>query len=326
MRSVEFRRERQGTWTELDALVARVETEGLQSLLPSEIARLPGLYRATLSSLAVARAISLDANVLAYLESLAGRAYMATYSAQRPPQEAAREFVTRRFPATVRAHRRPLALALLVIALGAATGLVLTLQDPNRFYALVSEGYAGGRGPSSATEDLREALYQRRNAADLLTAFAMFLFTHNASIGMLCFACGFAAGVPTLLLLFGNGLLLGAFAALYEERGLGLEFWAWVLPHGVTELLAVALCGAAGLVVADALLFPGRHSRGRRLAVQGREAGVVVVGAVSMFLVAGLIEGIFRQEVHGLPARLTVAGVTAVAWAVYFTRAGRTGA
>lgn len=323
MKSVEFRREREATWTELEGLVGRVEAGGITDLLPSEVSRLPMLYRATLSSLSVARAISLDANVLAYLESLAARAYVVTYGARYHPPETAWRFLTARFPAVVRSRVRAAALAAVVMALGTATGSLLTARDATRFYALVSPEYAQGRGPSSTTEELRAVLYKKRDAADLLTAFAMFLFTHNASVGMLCFASGFAAGVPTLLLLFGNGLTLGAFAALYQDRGLGAEFWAWVLPHGITELAAVVLCGAAGLSIADALLFPGRHPRLRSLALRGRDAGVLVVGAVLMFLVAGLIEGIFRQAVHSVPVRVVVAAGTAAAWAAYFATAGK---
>jgi uncharacterized membrane protein SpoIIM required for sporulation len=152
----------------------------------------------------------------------------------------------------------------------------------------------------------------------------MYLFTHNAQVGMTCFASGFAFGVPTLLLLFSNGLVLGAFAALHAERGLGLEFWAWVLPHGVTELTAIVLCGGAGLVLADALLFPGRYTRLQNLARRGRDAGVIVTGCVLMFLAAGLIEGIFRQTVMSVSVRLVVAAVSAAAWGAYFLYAGRT--
>jgi uncharacterized membrane protein SpoIIM required for sporulation len=323
VKSVAFRREREDTWTALERLVERIEASGLHSLSPEDVARLPTLYRATLSSLSVSRGISLDANLSDYLEALAARAYVATYGAKRHPLAVAWSFVSRGFPAAVRAARRQVGLAALVLAAGTATGLLLTQQDAARFYSLVSEDYASGRGPGSTTEELRAVLYHRRPAADLLAAFAMFLFTHNARIGMLCFASGFAAGVPTLLALFGNGLILGAFAGLYQDRGLGLEFWAWLLPHGVTELLAVVLCGAAGLMLADALLFPGRQTRLHALAARGREAAVIVIGAVLMFLAAGLVEGIFRQAVHDVAARLALALVTAAAWPVYFLRAGR---
>jgi uncharacterized membrane protein SpoIIM required for sporulation len=140
---------------------------------------------------------------------------------------------------------------------------------------------------------------------------------------MLCASLGFAGAVPTLLLLFGNGVILGAFSALYEERGLGLELWAWLLPHGVTELLAVALCGAAGLAIGEAMLFPGRHTRLANLAQHGRRAGEIVIGCVLMFLIAGAIEGVFRQVVHDIWIRWTVAAASALFWAIYFTQAGR---
>jgi uncharacterized membrane protein SpoIIM required for sporulation len=323
MKSVEFRREREGSWIELESLIARVEESGLQTLSAAELSRLPVLYRATLSSLSVARAISLDVNVREYLESLAARAYVCVYGAKRPALDAARQFLTERFPSTVRRLRRQLALSAALLVLGTLTGLGLTATDPHRFYALVAEDYAQGRTPAATTEELRQALYDDTHPADVLGAFAMYLFTHNAKVSMMCAAFGFAAGVPVMLLLFTNGLLLGAFAALYQGRGLGLEFWAWLLPHGVTELLAVVLCGAAGLAVGESLLFPGRHTRLANLGQRGREAGVVVLGSVLMLLVAGLIEGIFRQTVHHVVVRLSVALLTSLFWTLYFTRVGR---
>jgi uncharacterized membrane protein SpoIIM required for sporulation len=117
--------------------------------------------------------------------------------------------------------------------------------------------------------------------------------------------------------------MLGAFATLYGSRGLGVQFWGWLLPHGVTEILALLLCAASGLAIAESLIFPGRHTRLRNLALRGREAGVVVVGAVVMFLIAGCIEGVFRQLVHSTPIRYAVALSSAAAWTLYFTLAGR---
>jgi len=323
VKSVDFRRGREETWSDLESLVARIEAGGLGSLGPEEISRLPLLYRSTLSSLSVARAVSLDRSLLDYLESLAGRAYVATYGAKQHPLAAAGQFLGRRFPAVLRQRWRELLLAAAVLVLGAATGFVQCTRDPGRFYAFVDEGYAQGRGPSSTTEELREVLYTPKTPVDFLGAFAMFLFTHNARIGMLAFATGFAGGIPTFLLLFGNGVVLGAFAGLYGGRGLGPEFWAWLLPHGVTELLAVIVCGAGGLVIGKALLFPGRLRRLESLARQGREAGALVMGAVVMFFLAGLVEGVFRQVVHDPAARLVFATFSALGWAVYVWRAGR---
>jgi len=323
LRSYEFRREREQAWRRLDALVLRVERKGLRALAESELLELPQLYRHALSSLSVARAISLDKNLLDYLEGLSQRAYLAVYGVRRHLREAIADFFLRAFPRALRRHARHIALAACALILGTVAGYVLVTHDQDRFYAFVPGGYAGERTPLASTDSLRGALYNNDHESSGLAAFASQLFTHNARVGMLCFALGFAAGVPVFFLLVTTGLLLGAFAALYASRGLGLEFWAWVSPHGVTELLAVVLCSAAGLAIAQSLIFPGRLTRLRNLAVRGREAGVLVLGAVVMFLVAGLIEGIFRQRVTSVPVRWMVAAASAAFWTWYAVVLGR---
>jgi uncharacterized membrane protein SpoIIM required for sporulation len=323
LKSAAFRGEREASWRTLEGLVARVERRGVRALSAADLARLPGLYRGALSSLSVARAISLDRNVLEYLESLCARAYLAVYGSRRHLREALSDFFGKRFPEAVRAHRWHVAIAFALMALGAAAGFALTLRDAERFYAFVDPGTAQGRGPTSSTETLRDALYAKRGAAELLSTFAMFLFSHNARIGLFAFAIGFAGGVPAGLLMFANGLVLGAFAALYHGRGLSVDLWGWLLPHGVTELTAVALCGAGGLALGQALVFPGRAGRLAGLAGRGREAAVMALGAVALFFVAGLVEGIFRQLVHSVPVRYAVAAAFAALWSAYFLRAGR---
>ena len=137
-----------------------------------------------------------------------------------------------------------------MLAFGALVGFVLTMNSPDWYYSFVSDTMAGSRSPTAETETLRAALYDSDDTAiDSLNLFASFLFSHNAKIGLLSFALGFAFGVPTVLLLFVNGLTLGAFAALYASRGLSWDLWAWLMIHGTTELLALALCGGAGLVL-----------------------------------------------------------------------------
>jgi uncharacterized membrane protein SpoIIM required for sporulation len=324
LKSLDFRREREASWTELDDLVGLAEKRGLDSLTGAQLVRLPTLYRAALSSLGVARTISLDLALLTYLESLCGRAYLTIYGGRRRVSRHLVDFVARRFPATVRAFRRHVAVSALFMLLGTAVAWVSVARDPDRFYTFVGASYAQGRSPAASTESLRDTLYHGdEDAIDSLSSFATYLFTHNAGIGMLSFALGIVGGIPVFLLMFTNGLVVGAFAALFGGRGLGAEYWAWVLPHGVTELTACVLCGAAGLVLAGALVFPGRHTRLDNLAARGRDAATIVVGAVAMLLVAGLIEGIFRQRVHDIAIRLAVAAGTAIAWLGYFVLAGR---
>jgi uncharacterized membrane protein SpoIIM required for sporulation len=321
LKSAQFRREREAAWRELEELLGRLEKGGLKSLTAAELHRLPVLYRSAISSLSVATAISLDKNLLDYLTALVGRAYIAVYGAKRRTGEAIAEFFRFRFPWVVRRYFAFVLVAYALLGLGTLAGYRMVLNDPESYYSVVGEGVAQGRNPATSTPELRKILYSSGKGP--LSFFATFLFTHNSKVGMLCFAVGFAAGVPVIYLLFSTGLDLGALAALYQTRGLGGEFWAWVLPHGVTELSAICLCGAAGMVIGSALVFPGRHTRLRNLALHGREVALLAVGAVSMFFVAGMIEGIFRQTVHEVAVRWSLAAATLVFWSWYFLAVGR---
>ncbi len=323
MPSVRFRQEREASWRALEALVDRVQRSGLRSLSAEELGRLPVLYRAALSSLSVARAIALDAALLAYLNALAARAHVVLYGGREPFAPAFRRFWARTFPAAARSLRWHTGVAVLLTALGTAVAWRELARDPARFADFVPPAYAQGRGPDATDADLRQVLQAKETPRSALIHFSSFLFTHNATIGMVSLGFGFAAGIPTAYLVLTNGLILGAFGWLYGSRGLGWEFWAWTLPHGVTEIWALLLCAAAGLRMGQALVFPGRDSRLLSLRRAGDTAGVVALGAVAMFLVAGLIEGVFRQTVGAPSIRWAVAGGTFALWSVYFSLAGR---
>jgi uncharacterized membrane protein SpoIIM required for sporulation len=322
LKSAQFRKEREASWRELEQLLDRIDKVGLARLSAADLNRLPVLYRGAVSSLSVAQAISLDKNLLDYLFALVGRAYVLVYASKRRVGAAVVEFFRRGFPQTFRRYILHVAAAILVMAAGTVAGYRMTAADPERYYSFVDAEMAGGRTPAASTEELRRVLYDSGDKG-WLPAFATFLFTHNSKIAMLCFALGFAAGLPVFYLLFTNGLLLGAMAALYGSRGLGFEFWGWVMPHGVTELGAVCLCGAAGFALGGALVFPGRHTRLQNLAKVGREVATLAIGAVAMLLVAGLLEGFFRQLVTDLVVRWAVVGLSLVFWTWYFLFVGR---
>ena len=319
--SVRFRRERQATWVELEDLVSRCERRGLGNLRPEQLARLPVLYRATLSSLSVARSSVLDQSLRQHLESLVARAYLVVYSPKRTLGEVLLPFLTEGFPRAVRSIRWHVAVAAVVMLLGGALAYRMVLADPEHYYLFVDAGMASGRDPTASTESLRETLFH--DPGEGLLDFAGFLFAHNSSVGILTYGLGFVFGLPVVLLLLFNGMLLGAMTALFHERGLAVEWWSWILPHGVTELLAIVLCGAAGLAIGQRLVFPGPHSGLQALAEVGRRMGAVVAGSVLMLLLAAMVEGVFRQVVQHVPTRYTMATVFALLWLGYFGFAGR---
>ncbi|MXY56421.1 MAG: stage II sporulation protein M [Gammaproteobacteria bacterium] len=323
LKSYRFRQEREGKWRELEALIARAERHGLKSLDAEELARAPALYRACMSSLSVARSISLDANLLAYLESLSLRAYFVVYGVRANLGQVLARFFRRDFPVAVRRTGWSNALAAGLLLAGVATGWAVTAKEPAWFEAFVSTAMAQGRTPDATRQELAETIFDKPKAADQMTAFATFLFTHNARIGMLCFALGAAFGVPVVLLLFYNGLAIGAICAVFDGKDLTVEFLAWLAIHGTTELTAIVLCGGAGLHLGGAMINPTRRTRLAALRAKGRTATILVVGAVVMLFVAALLEGLGRQLITDTTTRMAVGCTMLVLWLAYFTLGGR---
>jgi uncharacterized membrane protein SpoIIM required for sporulation len=203
---------------------------------------------------------------------------------------------------------------------GAVAGFALVIANEDWFTTLIPESMAGSRGPGSSAADLRntELFAPWPGFTQSFVVFANFLFQHNTMVGLLTFGFGVLAGVPTFLLLVYQGLMFGAFLALHYNRGLLVDCLGWVAIHGVTEIGALILCGAGGLLIAEKILFPDQYSRLDSLAIQGRRAGSLAAGAVMMLLIAGLIEGGFRQLINVTYGRFAFAAMTVVLWGAYF--------
>jgi uncharacterized membrane protein SpoIIM required for sporulation len=325
LKSSEFRKGREASWHDLEALVDRVERRGARALSLDELQRLPILYRAALSSLSVARTIALDRNLLLYLENLALRAFLCVYGPRVDARQGIGTFFARDLPAAIRAARWHILIAAVSLAVGVAAGFLLAIQDESWVSTLVPSGLAGGRGPASTRADLydKEIFAPWPGFAKSFGVFANVLFSHNTAVGLLAFGLGLAAGIPSVMLMVYQGLVLGAFLALHTNRDLTVDFLGWLSIHGVTELTAIVLFAAAGLVVAEKLLFPGRYSRIESLALHGRQAGNIAVGAVLMLFVAAILEGGFRQLIASTPGRFAVGFATAVIWFGYFSFSGR---
>ena len=317
LRSQRFRHEREADWVRLERLIDRAEKGSANRLTDEEILAVPVLYRSTLSALSVARETSLDLGLIEYLETLSARAYFFVYGARSTLRERLAGFFRRDWPRGVRGLWRETLVSAALMLLGAVVAAWLTWGDPDWFHAFVPAELAGDRGPGASTESLRQTLAASPDESGL-SVFATFLFTHNAQVALLAFALGFALCVPSAALILYNGATLGAFVALFASRGLGLEVGGWLLIHGVTELFAIILAGAAGLHIGWAVAFPGERRRIDAASEAGRTAASVMAGVVIMLFVAGLLEGFGRQLIGDTFARYGVALATAAVWGAYF--------
>jgi uncharacterized membrane protein SpoIIM required for sporulation len=313
--SARFRAEREGDWRRLEELLDKAEKRTAAVLSDEELLALPTLYRATVSALSVARETSLDRALIDYLEGLSTRAYFFLYGVRGRLGPRIARFFRHDWPAAVLGLWRETAGSALLMLAGTIAGFAMVRTDPTWFNALVG-GMAEGRTPDASTQTLRDAIYKGDTHG--LEMLATFLFTHNAQIALVCFALGFLLAVPSTIMILTNGLMLGAFLALYASRHLEWQLIGWLCVHGTTELFAITLAGAAGIRIGWAVAFPGRLSRLDGMAAAGRQSGTVMAGVVVMLFVAALLEGFIRQLVTFDIARFVIGGAMLLLWLAYF--------
>jgi len=311
-----FRAAHSADWARLEQLVTLMEKKSIRRLSDDDLLALPALYRTTLSSLSVARDTSLDRALITYLEQLCTRAYFQIYGVQTPAARQFTRFFAKAWPEAVRSLWRE-TLICIVLTFGAAiVAYMLVRTDPSWFYSIIPEGLASGRDPSASAEFLRSTIYDKEE--DWLLPFATFLFTHNSEVAIFSFALGFAFAVPTVLLILYNGLMMGAFAAVFASKGLGLNLAAWLMIHGTTEIFAICIAGAAGMRIGMAVAFPGRLSRMEAAVIAGRLAATAMIGVILMLAAAGVLEGIGRQTILDDGLRALIGTAMFASWLAYF--------
>jgi uncharacterized membrane protein SpoIIM required for sporulation len=311
-----FRAAHQADWEKLDRLVELIERRSVRALGDDDLLMLPLLYRSALSSLSIARETSLDRGLIAYLEQLCTRAYFQIYGVPVPVLRQLGDYLRRGWPLSVRTLWRELLVSLLLTAGGAVAAFLLVASDPSWFYAIIPDALAEGRDPSASAAALRGTLYGHEGG--MLATFATSLFTHNAQIAIFAFALGFAFAIPTALLIVYNGLMLGAFLAVFAAKGLAFPFGGWLIIHGSTEIFAILIAGAAGFRIGMAVVFPGRAARSDAAVAAGLESARAMGGAVVMLSVAGLLEGVGRQLIAADGMRYLIGLTMLVLWMTYF--------
>jgi len=127
-------------------------------------------------------------------------------------------------------------------------------------------------------------------------AFASQLMTHNTKVSITTISFGITWGLGTLILLFYNGVILGAVCYDYIVAGESVFLTGWLLPHGSVEIPAILLAGQAGFIIAHAMI--GRNQAlplSRRLRKISGDVVTLICGIALMLIWAGIIESFFSQ-------------------------------
>lgn len=318
MREKRFVVARKPGWDRLEARIALIDRRGMRALPVAEIAEFAFDYRAVTSDLALARSRAYDAAIVAYLNRLSARAHAYVYlGTSRSGWSGAWNFIARTFPRELRRSYIPIGVCVAITVLCAVIAYRAVIAEPANAYALL---------PAAQIPHITQSLHDSNFGFD--RAFAPLasseIITNNIRVAAIAFAGGMTCGILTLWIILQNGLMVGGLAALFARANFGLDFWATIAPHGVIELSAIVVAGGAGLLLASAIVAPGRARRIDALVDNGRRAGTLVIGTACMLVVAGTIEGFVSPQRLSPAVRILVGALTAIALAAYAGLAGRT--
>jgi uncharacterized membrane protein SpoIIM required for sporulation/uncharacterized RDD family membrane protein YckC len=309
-------------WKEFSLLLERAQRRGLKGLTESEVVDFAARYRELAADLArlktAARGRALDE--VFTLGRLVAAGHNLLYRGRRVTLDKALVFVAADAPREVRRSIRWILAAALL------------------FWIPAVVAYAGvARHPEIAAEFLPRVILDRAEstAAEPGSAYveipemyrplaATAIIANNVQVALGAFALGITLGIGTALILLYNGIAIGGVTGLFAAKGVASPLLAFVAPHGVLELTAIAIAGGAGLLIGGGLLLGGPGGRRAAVIRNARRAVALMAVVIVLLLVAGLIEGLVSPRAdRPLSWKLAVSGATAVVMFAYLALGGR---
>ena len=290
-----FIREERPYWAELENILNRLEKVPDRNMKLDEIKRFHYLYQRASADLAKIATFSAEQKIRHYLESLVASAYGEIHeSRQKIRRFRPFRWFFYTFPQTFRRHIKAFWAVLIIMTAGYIFGAGAIALDPDSKQILMPFSHLMMHPSERVAKEESASIDEMEGSK---ARFSSFLMTHNTKVSIFALALGMTWGIGTIIVLFKNGVMLGAVVQDYIGAG-EIKFVAgWLLPHGSIEIPAILLASQAGLVLAGAVI--GWSARNLSFRARLREVtpdiATLITGVAIMLIWAGIIESFFSQ-------------------------------
>ena len=279
-----------------------------------EISELARLYRHTTVDLARVRTKNPDQDVIRELSANLAQARSRLTGTEGARWAGIAQWAVVHLPASLYSIRWVIVAVMVAFLLIAGLQATWLLTQPELFSQIGTKGQL----TYYAQHDFVAYYSQDTNAQ-----FGASVWANNAFIAAQCIGGGIT-GIFPVYVLYQNAVNVGIAGAIVTEYASGWQFFRFILPHGLPELTAIFVAGAAGLRIFWAFIVPGDRTRLNALAHIGRSMLNIVTGMVILLFISGLLEGFITPS--SLPDVVKIAMglvVTFGFWLYVFVVGGR---
>jgi len=322
MRQEEFEQRYQEEWRQFENKVVLAESvTGKKAEKQNILREFAQHYRQLCYCLALARERQYSPYLIQKLEALVFRGHQIFYQKRLGIFRRIYQFILFGFPVAVREQSRFVWIATALFYFPGLMVFLFTLIFPEMVYAVVDPEMVSRI--ESMYDPTADRLGRERQSDTDFMMFGYYI-RNNIGIAFQSFAGGILATLGTQFFLIYNGVFFGAIDAHIINIGYTETFYGFVAGHSSYELTGIVLSGAAGLQLGWAVIAPGRFSRKQALINAGKQAMVLVYGAIFLLLIAAFVEA-FWSSMSSIPVS-TKYWVGIAGWVVvigYLTLLGR---
>jgi uncharacterized membrane protein SpoIIM required for sporulation len=304
MREAAFIKQNSDRWQQFEKQLAA------GSLLPDQKA---ALFIQLTDDLSFAQTQYPTSEITGYLNQLTSKIHQTIYTTKKEEQGRFITYWTQELPELFASLRKPMFYSFFITLVATAIGAISAISDDSFVRLILSDGYV-----NMTLENIKNGtptgVYAKSDEVNMFFAITF----NNIRVSFFAFAAGILFSVGTGYVLFSNGIMLGAFFALFYQHNLLLDSVLIVMLHGTLEISAIILAGGAGLRMGNSILFPGTYARVDSFRMGAKDGLKVVMGLMPVFIVAGFIESFITRYANLPVAIKATLIVSSLAFIVYY--------
>ena len=257
---------------------------------------LSDLYMDITDDLSFAQTFYRRRTVRVYLNQLAQKVYTGVH---KQKGESFKKFLSvwhTSLPLEIYRSRKNLLFALVAFFVYVTIGVVTTYVDPDFPRVVMGDGYV-----DMTLENIQAGNPLRVYESDDQMAMFIQITTNNLKVAFLTFFVGFFFTIGTHMLLFYNGVMLGAFQYFFHAKGLLITSFLGIWIHGAFEISAIVLAGGAGITAGNGMLFPRSYTRLQSLQLSTKRGLKIMMSLVPFIIAAGFLESYVTHNYQDLP-------------------------